>query len=170
MSCGRVILLCGLPGSGKTTLAKQLECSLGAVRFCPDDWMDALALDLYDEQRRDKLERLQWTFAKQLICHGLTVIIEWGVWSCAERTRLRDEARSLGACVELRVLSATTEVLFERITRRAAEDPLPSFEQVQSWAAKFETPTPEELATYDNALSDDLRAAREAEHEARSWS
>ena len=40
---GRLIIVCGLPGSGKTTLAKALESSLVAVRFSPDEWMDALA-------------------------------------------------------------------------------------------------------------------------------
>jgi predicted kinase len=48
----RLILLCGLPGSGKTTLAKELESRLHAVRFCPDEWLAALSLDLYDEARR----------------------------------------------------------------------------------------------------------------------
>ena len=35
----RLIIVCGLPGSGKTTLAKALENRLRAVRFSPDDWM-----------------------------------------------------------------------------------------------------------------------------------
>src|SRR5207249_5235524 len=31
------------PGSGKTTHAKLLEARLGAIRFSPDEWMDALS-------------------------------------------------------------------------------------------------------------------------------
>ena len=42
----RLIIVCGLPGSGKTTLAKELESKLRAVRFSPDEWMDALSLNL----------------------------------------------------------------------------------------------------------------------------
>ncbi|HMN01092.1 MAG TPA: hypothetical protein PKC99_18980 [Anaerolineales bacterium] len=34
---GRLIVICGLPGSGKTTLAKCLEESLGSVRPSPDE-------------------------------------------------------------------------------------------------------------------------------------
>ncbi|HXB53796.1 MAG TPA: AAA family ATPase, partial [Vicinamibacteria bacterium] len=56
----RLIIVCGLPGSGKTTHAKLLESSLRAVRLSPDEWMDALSLDLYDEDRRGKIEALQW--------------------------------------------------------------------------------------------------------------
>ncbi|MEY2425139.1 MAG: hypothetical protein QOI61_711, partial [Actinomycetota bacterium] len=43
----RLVVICGLPGSGKTTLAKELEQSMPAVRFCPDDWFVALELDLW---------------------------------------------------------------------------------------------------------------------------
>jgi len=30
-------LICGLPGSGKTTLAKKLEREHTAIRLCPDE-------------------------------------------------------------------------------------------------------------------------------------
>jgi len=52
----RLIIVCGLPASGKTTLARRLESRLRAVCFSPDEWMDALSLNLYDEERRGKIE------------------------------------------------------------------------------------------------------------------
>lgn len=45
---GRLILLCGLPGSGKTTPAERLERAVPAVRLCPDEWMSDLGIDLFD--------------------------------------------------------------------------------------------------------------------------
>ena len=115
MSQARLIIICGLPGSVKTTLAKVLEARLNAVRFCPDDWMNDLSLDLYDEDRRGKIENLQWQLTRQLLALGLTIIIEWGTWSLSERDKLRLDARSLGAAVELHYLSAPIDVLFEKI-------------------------------------------------------
>ena len=62
----RLIIVCGLPGAGKTTLAKSLEQSLQAIRFSADEWMEALSLDLYNEESRGKIEALQWTLGKEL--------------------------------------------------------------------------------------------------------
>ncbi|MFE0150582.1 AAA family ATPase [Nonomuraea sp. NPDC059007] len=51
-----LIVLCGLPGSGKTTLARRLAAELPAVRLCPDEWLAKLGVDLYDEGARERLE------------------------------------------------------------------------------------------------------------------
>ena len=147
----RLIIVCGLPGSGKTTHAKLLEGKLGAIRFSPDEWMDALSLDLYDEERRAKIEALQWKLGERLLALGLTVIIEWGTWGRSERDRLRLEARALGAAVELHYLSAPMDVLLERIQRRGLENPPIRREQLSRWVEIFQAPTPEEMALFDQA-------------------
>src|SRR5206468_796243 len=61
----RAILICGLPGSGKTALARRVARELRAVRLCPDEWLTALDIDLYDEQARQRLEALQWRLAEE---------------------------------------------------------------------------------------------------------
>jgi predicted kinase len=149
MSKARLIIVCGLPGSGKTTHAKYLEANLGAVRFSPDEWMEALALDIWDEVTRAKVEAFQWKLGQQLLALGQTIIIEWGTWGKSERDMLRIGARALGAAVELHYLSAPVDVLFERIQKRATEDPPVRREQVQRWAEMIEVPTPGEMAQYD---------------------
>jgi len=145
----RLIIVCGLPGSGKTTLAKRFESSLRAVRFSPDEWMDSLSLDIYDEEARAKIEALQWKFAQDLLALGLIVIIEWGTWGRSERDTLRLGARSLGAAVELHYLTAPVDVLFEGIQRRGMENPPIEREAVLRWLEMFQAPTPEEMALFD---------------------
>ena len=151
-AASRLIIVCGLPGSGKTTLAKALEARHGAVRLSADEWMDALGLDLYDEVRRARTEALQWKLGQQLLSYGLTVIIEWGTWGRSERDALREGARALGAAVELHFLSATADELFDRIQRRGMESPPIEREALLRWMEIFLAPTPEEMALFDEPL------------------
>jgi predicted kinase len=149
----RLIIVCGLPGSGKTTLARALEKTRGAIRLSADEWLDALSLDLRDEDRRARTESLQWRLGQQLLARGLSVIIEWGTWGRAERDALRLGARTVGADVELHHLSAPADVLFDRIRRRAMEKPPVEREHVSRWLELFQPPTPDEMALFDEPLT-----------------
>jgi predicted kinase len=152
-SRARLIIVCGLPGSGKTTHAKHLQATLRAIRFCPDEWMDALSVDVWDERMRGKIEGLQWQLGQQLLALGLNVIIEWGTWGRSERDALRLRARELGAAAELHYLSAPVDVLFNRLQRRGLEDPPIKREQLLQWAEAFQIPTAEELVQFDRAFT-----------------
>jgi predicted kinase len=152
-SHARLIIVCGLPGSGKTTHAKQLEAKLRAIRFCPDEWMDILSVDIWDEKMRARIEALQWQVVQQLLILGVSVIIEWGTWGRSERDALRLRARELGVAVELHYLSAPVDVLFDRIQGRGLENPPIKREQMVQWTDQFQTPTAEEIALFDNAFT-----------------
>lgn len=114
--------------------------------------MKALALDLYDEDRRGKVEALQWGLGQQLLGLGLTVIIEWGTWARSERDVLRLGARALGAAVELHYLEEPVDVLFARIESRGMECPRIERVELLRWQKVFQVPTPEEIALFDKPL------------------
>ena len=147
------MLLCGLPGSGKTTTARRLAAETGGVRFCPDEWMTALDIDLFDEAARAKVEALQWELAQELLALNQPVIIEWGVWSRAERDVVRERARELDAAVELVYLDVPIDVLLERLAARNAEQPpgtaVISRENLLAWAERFEAPDAGEQSRFD---------------------
>jgi predicted kinase len=149
----RLFIVCGLPGSGKTTLAVQLEQRWNAIRLSPDEWLADLSLDIYDELRRAKIEALQWKLAQAMLARGHAVIIEWGTWTRQKRDVLRRGARSLGAAVELHPLNAHVDILHERIRQRGLENPPIQRDDLLHWEALFEEPTAEELALFDPPLA-----------------
>ena len=148
----RLILVCGLPGSGKTSFAKALETRLRAIRLSADEWLESLSIDLWDEPKRARVEALQWAFAQELLARGLIVIIEWGSWTRAERDALRVEARAVGAAVELHYLAAPADILFARIQDRGRERPPIERDDITRWLELFEEPTAEELDLFDEPL------------------
>src|SRR6266568_4747503 len=155
MTEARLILICGLPGSGKTMLAKQLAPKLCAVRFCPDEWKHDLDIDYYDEQRRVRLEARLWRLGQELLGLGQSVILEDGFWAREERDELRLGARSLGVAVELHYLEAPVQELWRRLELRNEEAPPGAApikrEDLQKWALQFEARDAAELALFDEA-------------------
>jgi predicted kinase len=142
-------LICGLPGSGKTTLGKQLEHDCNAVRFSPDDWLYRLGIDFYDETGRAKVEGLQWELAQRLLRHGNDVVLENGFWSKKERDGYRAVAGAIGATTKVHFLDVPMAELKSRIVRRNqmrdASTPEVDPSSLDDWAAMFEPPTDDEL-------------------------
>jgi predicted kinase len=65
----------------------RLAAGRSAVRLCPDEWMNALGIDLRDGPDRARVQALQWALVQEMLVAGVTVIIEWGVWARADRDR-----------------------------------------------------------------------------------
>jgi len=149
----RLILICGLPGAGKTTLARRLAAEAPAVRLCPDEWMTPLGFDLFDEAARERVEALQWQVAQELLRVGQSVILESGFWARSERDEKRLAARALGVKAELRYLDVSLDELWRRIEARNAEPAWRSRpitrQELEQWAPSFQPPDPEELARFD---------------------
>ncbi|EJC85544.1 putative kinase [Rhizobium leguminosarum bv. trifolii WSM2297] len=151
-------LTCGLPGSGKTSLAKIIEQEASALRLTGDDWMHKLYPGISTAEAetgpcRVRVESLQWEIALRAIRLECNVVVDWGVWSRAERDACRDEARAAGARVVLCFLDVPFDELWDRVSRRNAELPVGTFDisraDLLRWSKLFEPPTIGELALYD---------------------
>ena len=127
MSDARLILTCGLPGAGKTTLATQLAADRSAVRLTKDEWLWALGSTPWDAPTREKVEHELWRLAQEILRLGLSVVLDFGLWARIERDEMRSVARGLGVGVELHYLDVPTDELWRRIEARNSQPPWDSY-------------------------------------------
>ncbi len=119
-----VHLLCGRPGSGKTTFARELEKTHRAVRYTYDEWI----IQLYGrspeqfETLFNRVSKLIWRIATRNLALGTDVILDKGFWYKKDRENTRQAAAAIGAETKLYFLDAPIDVLRKRILTRSKGD------------------------------------------------
>lgn len=151
----RLIILCGLPGSGKTTFARRLENALSIVRLCPDEWMADLGIDHDDSVTHDRLEGRLSRLGLTLLALGQSVVLEYGFWGRSERDQKRSEARSIGVPIDLYYFNPPREELWQRLMARnqdAEHGTVPiSRTDLERMSAIFQAPDAAEFALFAKA-------------------
>ena len=93
----RVIMTCGKICCGKTTYARKLEEELGAVILSIDEVMLALFPDGAGEMHDAyalRTEQYLLSLSLKILESGTDVILDWGLWTRAQRDRLREFYRA----------------------------------------------------------------------------
>jgi predicted kinase len=151
-----LFLIGGLPGAGKTTLARALEQSESALRLDADEWVLALATNPADGEETARLRPIiheqLWALAARALTLGTNVILERSFWTRQTRESYRLRAQVLGIRVELRLLEAGLEELWARLIERNANLPPGTFvvtrQELERFWSWFEPPTAAELELY----------------------
>lgn len=115
----------GFIGAGKTTLARQLEQRLPALRLNADEWM----VELYGPDPAegifrpglDRVNLLIRHLAERALYLGLNVVLDDGYWTRASRDELRAWAEHLGVALRLHALNLPEDEARNRVARRNAE-------------------------------------------------
>jgi predicted kinase len=146
-----LFVMVGLPGSGKTTLARELERRHHALRLTKDDWMMALFGWGDFEDKREIVEALLWGMGARALQLGVNVVLDYGLWARSEREDYRARAEALGARVDFRFLDVPHDELRRRIDARNARPTAPgdvpiTAEQLEQMLPRFQRPTDDELA------------------------
>lgn len=146
-------LMCGLPGSGKSARAAEMEEAGTGIVLDADSWVSALYPTDAEAAARDRRKGfvfdVQWDVAERLLRAGHSVILDWGFSKRAERDECRSQANGLGVAVRTVFLDEPLEVLHERVASRNRRLPPGTFsispEELDEMAMHFERPTNEEL-------------------------
>ncbi|MGU3409029.1 AAA family ATPase [Microbacterium sp. M1A1_1b] len=146
-------LFCGLPGAGKTTLARRLEAAGVGVRIATDEWQAAIGIPHADADFHEALQVVLYRHALTLLRAGVDVVLEDGLWTAAERQQKFADARACGARIRFHVFDVDHDTLWERLRERnaaAAPGSAPLTEDDLRWAeGVFEPVTATELALVD---------------------
>jgi predicted kinase len=144
-----LFLTVGLPGTGKTTAARRIEDEHDALRLTKDEWVKALYGQDNPASASDVIEGRLIRIGMRTLALGVSVVIDFGLWSRDERSALRQAAADLGAAVVIRYFELTPAERRRRLDRRLTEAPHESWpmsdQELTEWAARFDVPTPGEL-------------------------
>lgn len=148
-------LMVGLPCSGKTTRAKELEKEVNALRLTPDEWhLHLFGHDAHTpehDERHSRVEWMMWKTAERLLSMGVSVILDYGFWAREERDGLRAQAEKLGVDFRIHYMDVPLDELWRRLEARNEElGDVPVFhitrEEIELWHSWFQAPTADELA------------------------
>ncbi|MEF2529984.1 AAA family ATPase [Streptomyces sp. CS62] len=162
----KLVLMAGLPGSGKTTLALELE-RRGFLRLCPDErvWQEHghygrdFPRGEYRVRERPILAQIA-TELRAALAAGRDVVMDHGFWTVDERAEWREVGEKAGADVVLLYLPGDHAALWERIKERnqsTFEDPNAMYfseDDLRRHAQRFRSPGPDEPhLVYDGHLA-----------------
>src|SRR5450759_658495 len=153
ISVATLHLMVGLPCSGKTTLAQELESEQSALRLTPDEWQVRLfgqdAEEPEHDVRHTLIETMLWNIASRALALGTNVILDFGFWAREEREDFRLRAKKLGASSEVHFLDVPVDELMRRLAARNSQFTQESFhileDAMKPWIEFFQRPTPDEL-------------------------
>ena len=143
----------GLPCSGKTSRAKELENEVSALRLTPDEWhVNLFGHDIHDpdhDKRHGLIEDMLWQIAARALSLGTNIILDFGFWAKEERDDYRLRARKLGARSEIVFMDLHEAELMKRVKSRNENltntiHYIPE-EMMKSWIAFFQKPDINEL-------------------------
>ena len=146
-------LMVGLPCSGKTTRAKELETKVSALRLTPDEWhVNLFGHDIFDpehDKRHNLIEHMLWQIAARVLSLGTNVILDFGFWAKEERDDFRLRARELGARSEIVFMDIGEDELISRMKARNENltntvHYIPE-EMMKIWIQSFQRPDEDEL-------------------------
>lgn len=123
-----LFLMVGLPGAGKTTVARELAVSHHALRLTPDEWhLPLFGESLRADGKRDILEGRLVTVALRTLRLGTSVVLDFGLWGQDERSALRWLADEAGVACQVVYLPVEQDVQLARIVHRQANTPHETF-------------------------------------------
>lgn len=122
--CPKVIITCGKICSGKSTYAQRIRKEYKAVILSVDEITLALFGNDVGEKHDEYVEKAEeYLFRKsvEILETGITVVLDWGLWTREERDHARAFYRKHNIPCEIHYLEISDEEWNRRIQKRNAD-------------------------------------------------
>lgn len=152
---GKLFLLCGKPGSGKTTLANSLKEKFGIIHFSADDFMLKLFGEIEDRHLFDKKLKVTKDLIYQIcddVLRSNNVVLDFGFWTKSEREQVINRFKNYEVIIIY--LKLDEDKIFNQIEKRNANlkdnEYFMDLNTFNILSSKFEEPTNEEYVICNN--------------------
>ena len=116
---GNLYLLCGKPGCGKSTVARELEKNYNYIHFSADDFMLKLYGEIQDrtefEEKLNTVKELIYEICDKALINN-NVVLDFGFWTKKERDFVRERFSKFD--VTLIYFDLTNDEIWKQIEKR----------------------------------------------------
>ncbi len=146
-----LVVVCGLPGVGKTTVAEQVAERLDGLLLRTDVIRKEILSDPdYTEEESRMVYRELFDRARRTVEDGRSVVLDGTFKDAADRDRATELSASLGVDFRLVAVECDEDVVRERIERREGDESDADFEVHAMYREQFD-PISMDHVTVDNS-------------------
>ncbi|WP_240318880.1 AAA family ATPase [Halorussus rarus] len=154
----RLIVVCGLPGVGKTTVAEDIADRLDGRLLRTDVVRKELLTDPdYTEEESRMVYRELFDRASEIVEAGRSAVLDGTFKDAGDRDRAAELSESLGAEFRLVKVECAEDVVRERIARREGDASDADFEVHELYREQFDAIATDHV-TVDNSDGRDATA------------
>ena len=119
----KLILVCGLPGSGKTTVANKIAEKTESLLFSTDVVRKEMVdKPVYDEKEKEMVYNLIFGMAEKFLKNAKNVVIDGTFYRKDLRKRIRDTAKKMKSDFHIVHVVCEESLIRERMGKRKGEE------------------------------------------------
>jgi predicted kinase len=139
MTAKNLIVICGLQGTGKTTVARRIIEKMQAVLLRTDVIRKELKNFQYTEEAKQLVYEEMFSRAKTLLQEGKNVVLDATFIRQKNRDQAQQLASEVNADFQIILVVSSDEAVKQRIKERVGDESEAGFEQYLNSKGAFET-------------------------------